>query len=128
MPNFRNLALELVSSFFQQSRKYSNGFVDPGGGGGQPGSPSSHQQRKKSKSDRAERDQNTYRSSNLNSPKKWVRLRKSSFFILFVALVAKCGNFVIFLPLGFYVKTILMNSEIQKVPFLTVSKVLNFDF
>ena len=37
------------------------------------------------------------------------------------------GNLAILLPLRFYVKTILVNSEIQKLPFLTVSEALDFD-
>ena len=41
---------------------------------------------------------------------------------------AQCGNFRIFLPLIFYVKSILANFESQKLAILTVSEGQNFNF
>ena len=44
------------------------------------------------------------------------------------SLYAQCGNFMIFLSLRFYVKSILGHSRSAKSAILTHLEVLNFDF
>ena len=51
------------------------------------------------------------------------------FYYLFIWVTfAQCGNFMIFLSLRFYVKTILENLEVQNLLFFTHLGALNFDF
>ena len=42
--------------------------------------------------------------------------------------ISQCGNFMIFLSLRFYVKSIWEHLKVQKMPFFAIMKILNYDF
>ena len=56
-----------------------------------------------------------------------VKSEKRCFFN--IVDTGQCGRFMVFLPLRFYVKSILgFYLEVQKVPFFAILEPLNFDF